>query len=201
MDVSCPSVSVCVAVDDAGNAFTTRNPTGGPGAWKRTLVDPGINAGEGGSYVVNCPSVTRCIASYYGGDVVMSHHPTGDARAWSVINPYQHPNNLGGGVTGISCGSPAECEVIDDAGYVHTFTGPSSQRWATRLVDQAGSLRAVACPSRSLCIAVDNLGNVIVGSGHIGGPKPQTCHGQPPTGACMQFDARPAAPQALRPHL
>ena len=31
--VSCPSATLCVAVDNDGNAITSTNPTGGAGAW------------------------------------------------------------------------------------------------------------------------------------------------------------------------
>jgi hypothetical protein len=37
--VSCPSTSLCVAVDGAGNVVTSTNPTGGGAAWTVTDVD------------------------------------------------------------------------------------------------------------------------------------------------------------------
>ena len=37
--ISCPSTSLCVAVDGTGHVITSTNPTGGPSAWKPALVD------------------------------------------------------------------------------------------------------------------------------------------------------------------
>jgi hypothetical protein len=39
ISVSCPSATMCVAVDRAGNALISTDPAGGAGTWSRTLVD------------------------------------------------------------------------------------------------------------------------------------------------------------------
>src|SRR5579862_4299956 len=51
--VSCPSASLCVAVDDSGNVVTSTNPAGGAHAWTVAHVD--------GSQILNgisCPTTT-----------------------------------------------------------------------------------------------------------------------------------------------
>jgi hypothetical protein len=37
--VSCASTALCVATDSSGHVLTSTDPTGGPSAWNRTLVD------------------------------------------------------------------------------------------------------------------------------------------------------------------
>jgi hypothetical protein len=53
-DVSCPSVSLCVALDQAGNVIASSKPTGGAGAWK-TVRKGADTLGFSG---VSCASAT-----------------------------------------------------------------------------------------------------------------------------------------------
>src|SRR5438445_10673591 len=76
---SCPSSSLCVAVDVNGNVVTSSNPTGGATAWRVTNVD-GSNALTG----VSCPSSVFCVAVDGSGNVATSSNPTGGAAAWTV---------------------------------------------------------------------------------------------------------------------
>jgi hypothetical protein len=74
--VSCPSVSLCVAVDLAGNVLTSTDPTGGASAWARTLIDRVYLT------AISCPSVSLCVAGDELGNIVTSTDPTGGANAW-----------------------------------------------------------------------------------------------------------------------
>src|SRR5439155_4222284 len=63
--ISCPTTSLCVAVDNIGNVITSTNPGGGAQAWNAVAVDaPHALLG------VSCPTVTRCVAVDGSGDVV-----------------------------------------------------------------------------------------------------------------------------------
>jgi hypothetical protein len=64
--ISCPSVSFCVAVDNAGNVITSNKPTGGKAAWTVTNVD-GTNSLTG----VSCPSISFCVAVDGIGNVIV----------------------------------------------------------------------------------------------------------------------------------
>src|SRR5207342_832113 len=79
LGVSCPSTSLCVAVDDEGNVVTSTSPTGGAGAWTVTGVD-GSNEFVG----VSCPSTSLCVAADFDGNIVTSTDPTGGASKWTV---------------------------------------------------------------------------------------------------------------------
>src|SRR5581483_6109801 len=55
--ISCPSASLCVAVDNIGNVITSTNPTGGASAWTVTSVDS-----PNALLAVSCPaSTTFCV--------------------------------------------------------------------------------------------------------------------------------------------
>src|SRR2546430_11743306 len=86
--VSCPSVSLCVAVDDVGNVLTSRNPTGGAEAWTVTHVDsvksPNTLAVDLAG--VSCPTNGLCVAVDHSGNVITSTDPTGTSSAWTLVN-------------------------------------------------------------------------------------------------------------------
>jgi hypothetical protein len=76
--ISCPAVSLCVAVDRTANAITSTSPTGGAGAWNVANIDqapysPGLTG-------VSCPATSLCVATVSdlsGGNVLTSTNPTG----------------------------------------------------------------------------------------------------------------------------
>src|SRR4051794_22360254 len=93
--IACPAASLCVAVDHGGNVVTSTNPTGGPGAWSITKVDPGNEL-----LAVTCASASLCVAGDWAGNIITSTNPTGGAGAWTVS--HVDGNNR---VTGVSCPS------------------------------------------------------------------------------------------------
>ena len=109
-EVSCPSVSLCVAGDQDGNMVNSTNPTGGAGAWTITHVSD-VAAFHG----VSCPSVSFCAAVGSEGSVVTSTDPTGGAVAWSEVI-------LGGFLWGVSCPSTSLCIAVGDGGKVAVGT-------------------------------------------------------------------------------
>jgi hypothetical protein len=169
--VSCPSVSLCVAVDSAdnslGDAVTSSYPTGGAAAWHATPIDK-----QAGLTGVSCPTVFLCVATDFYGNVLASAHPTGNAAGW--VTKYQS----GGEITAVSCGSMSLCvETVGvccnlagpplTAGIVATSVdplgGPTS--WTTSEIAPSarGGLGAVSCVSRRMCVTVGDDGIVVVG--------------------------------------
>src|SRR5207244_1053640 len=68
--VSCASTSLCVAVDDPGNAVTSTNPTGGASAGDATNVDS-PNRLNG----VSCATPSLCVAVDDLGNAVVGTGP------------------------------------------------------------------------------------------------------------------------------
>ena len=85
--LSCPSVSLCVAIDARGDVVTSSQPAQRPEAWTLAHVDPQSNAT---GYLldrldsVSCPTSSLCVAVDTNGNAITSTDPTGGASAWTV---------------------------------------------------------------------------------------------------------------------
>ena len=162
--MSCPSISLCVAVDVFGNVITSTDPTGGKRAWKIVNID-----GELGYLSsVSCPSVSLCVAFDWSGNVLTSTDPTGGKRAWRITHVYR-PMLVRGirlGPTAVSCASASLCVAVGWFGQLLTSTDPTggAHAWSLTRPDGRRLLEAVACPEVSLCLAVDDAGNVVLGA-------------------------------------
>ncbi len=220
--VSCPTVSLCVAVDVAGNVITSTDPAGGARAWTVTHVDDALDyecwkyGGTGPGcqpalVAVSCPALSLCVAVDDSGNVISSSNPTGGALAWSggalpgagypiadafhglscpsaflcvavdfaqsveTWNASQRGHSRTDAVissnafVGVSCRSDSLCFAFDSAGNLYGSTNPAgpASAWTIAYVDRTGAdagVTGVSCPSASSCIAVDAAGNVLVGS-------------------------------------
>jgi hypothetical protein len=171
--VTCPSASVCVAVDQSGNVITSTDPTGGASAWRVDAVDTASSFAGGipplsGLTAISCPSPSFCVAVDSAGNAVRSTNPTGGNSAWT-IEPIDGRN----GPDGLTC--PAGwCVAVDQAGNMLSSTQPANpSSWRITTVDPAaGSTSlpgAVSCPSPTFCAAVDGDANVITSSTPLGG--------------------------------
>lgn len=155
--ISCPSASLCVAGDQAGNVLTSTDPGGAAGAWIADAL------GHGGIVSVTCPTTSFCLATTSGG-VLTTTDPLGGPGAWTFA-----PVDPGHFLGAASCASASLCAIYDYEGNIVTSTDPAggSATWTVTPVDPAGasplsSLSAVSCPTESLCVATDTGGNVFV---------------------------------------
>src|SRR5262245_52495116 len=85
-DISCPSISLCVAVGGGNTLSSSTDPTGPGAGW--SVIYPG-GAGppnQSGIKGVSCPSPQLCVAVSFEGLVLTSTNPTGGIGAWSVAN-------------------------------------------------------------------------------------------------------------------
>lgn len=180
--LSCPSPTLCVAVDNEGTALTTTDPGGG-GAWQAALVDADNSLSD-----VSCPSASLCVAIDDAGNVVTSVSPSGGPSAWQVrhVDSGLSPSMAGVLLQGLSCHGVRLCVATDAAGNVVSSADPSgAEPWTVAHVDNGLTydcyrygetgpacqpiLESVSCPSVSLCVAVDNAGNVITSHDPTGG--------------------------------
>jgi hypothetical protein len=196
-DVSCPSVSLCVAVDSAGNAFVSRRPLDGVGAWTGKRIDAASDSCpvEGGYEpcqpsltAISCPSASLCVAVDSGGRALSSTDPGGEG-AWSSADadPVSYENSgyhedVHDSLTSLSCPATALCVGGDNAGNVITSTDPAGdgRAWTITHVDPAlqgdgYGVNDISCPSVSLCVAVDGAASDVITSTHpTGGPSAWT---------------------------
>ena len=122
---------------------------------------------------VSCPTASFCAAFQIGGTYLLTANPTLDS-SWRAMNVTE----TGVGTTGLSCPSDGFCAIADYSGDVITSADPSSPEptWSTAHVDiepvSRGAKRSltepasvpiegIACPSTTLCVAIDSKGNVL----------------------------------------
>lgn len=192
LGVSCPSPSLCVAVGTNNLIATATDPTGGGGDWNV------VYAGEGPSpYLppsapfisgrqiedVSCPSVGLCVAVTNEGNIYASTEPTGPAWAWDVTPIDGKGRNIH--LEGVSCPTVSLCVAVsggrNDSGKVFTSTNPTGDAaaWQVTQLDESLDLRAVACGSPSLCVAVGDEGRIVTSTNPTGGASSWTVIGAP----------------------
>lgn len=169
--ISCPSIALCVAVDDRGNILSTTTPTtptSGASAWRIVRVDPAADDGQEGIYAVSCPSARFCAAVDDQGNVLTSTRPSGDSSAWQIVPLYTGIGSAGG-LLDVSCPSARLCAAVDGgAGDILISREPTGgqKTWSALGLspginqNDAGSLDYVRCDFTTLCVAADNLGHV-----------------------------------------
>ncbi len=159
-DVSCPTTSFCVAVDDAGDAMTYSD-----GHW--SLPDP--VDGAPGPTGLSCVSATFCQAVDDGGNAFRF-----SAGGWSpALKIVNQPLNA------VSCASTRFCMAVGE-GVAVRYTGTWGKPDSVDTEADFGGIDAVSCPSSTFCVAVDANGGALTYDGTswskpkiIGPPK---CH-------------------------
>lgn len=123
---------------------------------------------DGGLSAVSCPTTRLCVAVDQAGYVITTTRPTGGKGSWSKAARIDRAP-----LTGVACPTTRLCVATDANGSVLTSTKPTggARAWSRpgRVDSAAGpdgaaaGLEGVACPSTSLCVAVDGAspGNVV----------------------------------------
>lgn len=162
--ISCPTTTLCVAVDNDGYAVTSHDPTSATPTWSvPRLIDPTSSPVTG----VSCPSTTLCVATTINGYMIRSTNPAAETPTWStplMVDPVPDgtpPNWL----TAISCPSTTLCVAVDGQSNAVISTNPAADdpvwtRSPARLT--ANFLASVSCASSALCVAVDEMGALAI---------------------------------------
>jgi hypothetical protein len=170
--VACPLVTICSAVDvDWQVTFNPQRPR----FPRRHSIDPSSDIGLTD---LRCPSQTECVAIDGNGGAV-SYNPRSAALIKRNISP-EH----GEGLVALGCSSAAQCTAVDNFGTMGTFQPRTGRSIATAKIDSPVGLDApsgdssdeldgVACPTLTLCVAVDTLGNAV-------SFNPRSSHGRTP---------------------
>lgn len=168
--VSCPSVSLCVAADAAGDILSSTNPTRGPTAW--SIAPVGTSIGR-----VSCPSTSLCVAVDEPDSVLSSTDPTGGANDWTST---QLPS--GDGIGQLSCPSVSLCvasgglSTAGDGAVILTSTDPTggASDWASAQLASGEGISELSCPSVSLCVATNEGRNILTSTDPTGGASAWT---------------------------
>lgn len=213
--LACPAVSLCVAVDNHGNAVSSTSPLAGGKGWESVDTD-----GNNFLAAVSCPVRNLCVAVDGAGNIATTDAP-GAASNWGVghvDSSVTEPSPYGGGpelLRGISCPSTKLCVAVDSVGNIVYSGNPTGgpTAWIVAHVDNnsdygcAGGglncqapMMGVACPSVSLCSAVDFTGNILGStaptaptlwsSRYVGGAAPKSLWSVscPTTSLCATVD-------------
>lgn len=159
--ISCPAIDLCVA---AGGGTLPPSPAGADVAFSTDPADDS-NARWNTDYAdstqriesVACPSTSLCIAGAQNGDELATTDPTGGPnRIWSTL--------FNANLNGESCPSADFCAVAEDHEILTSQT-PGSGGWDGTIVDaEPQSLAGISCQSVTLCVAVDGVGQITVGT-------------------------------------
>ncbi len=152
--VSCPSTSLCAAVDGVGNALITQDPTASTPVWTAANAD-----GTTAVTSVACPSTSLCVAVDAAGNALVTHDANTVPATWSA------PMNIDGtnSFDYVRCPSTSLCVAVDDAGNVLETDDPSAAtpNWSAPMNIDGTNPLVFSCPSTSLCVAADTVGNVL----------------------------------------
>jgi hypothetical protein len=158
--ISCPTATLCVAVDGAtpANAVTSITPTAGASGWKMAAVGGLLTS-------IVCPSTTLCVAA--GSQHYFSASPLTGASSW-------HPTGIqtgGGAFSDIACPSITLCAATGygstSIGLITSTAKPTggASNWSTAPVEPnpptlgSGLLDGVGCMGIALCVATDSRDN------------------------------------------
>ncbi len=148
--VSCPSASMCVAVDSIGNAFVTTDPAAANPAWTETNINQGSPL-----TAVSCFSESLCVAVDQSGRALVSHNPAAATPNWSIA--FIDTQALGA----VTCSAANLCVAVDHAGKAIVTTNPAAAHptWRAATIDTDvnegdTNFQSVSCVGTSLCVAV-----------------------------------------------
>ena len=160
--LSCSSASLCIAVDNGGDALMSTNPAGGTSAWTAATVVGGNNAFS----AVSCAAGPFCVATTFTttpSQFWTTIAPTSGASAWTQANTAVP-------LYGLSCPSTSFCAAVDDIGNVLTSTNPDGNSPSWMVTQATGpALLSISCASASLCVATDVSGDVVTSTNPNGG--------------------------------
>ena len=193
VSLACPTVSFCMALDAAGQAYRRVGSTWSP-------ATPALSGGLTGVSApgsLSCPTTTFCMAV-----AAPDQSARWTGAGWS---PLTVPSAQG--VAAVSCASPSYCATIDGLGFAFAYGGSgwsgTSGAWGAANdiscvspnfcaaveggptvwdggswtqpsgADTAGQLDAVSCTSPTYCLAVDTAGDAFTynGSAWVGPTK------------------------------
>jgi hypothetical protein len=161
--VSCPSVSLCVAVSggyggSAGRIFTSTEPISGK--WQRVQLAnfPDLRG-------VSCATPSLCVAVGNEGRIFVSGNPTGGVSAWRPTGS-PTPRDL----FAVSCVAAILCAAGDAGGNVLTSTDPTEGgSFAATNPDGSVQITGLSCPTTEQCVAVTNNADVLTSNDPTGG--------------------------------
>lgn len=152
-EVSCPSASLCVAVDGNGQVRTSVNPGAESPIWTTTTVPfPAGDIKNGNLQHVSCPTTSFCATNDLAGYVYASTNPGAASPTWvATASPVGSVGSV------LTCASSALCIATDgqDSVRISTNPGAATPVWSAPVDITPGSnpITAISCPTVTFCLA------------------------------------------------
>ncbi len=148
------------AGDSYDDILASTDPSTGGGSWTASPVLP---TGLGIALTaLDCASASRCTAAVSDGTVLTSSDPAGGAAAWTrsgVIGPSAFGTS---NQTAMACRPDASCLIpYIGGGLANVAFGPPATATLTGSLSGLTEIRGLSCPSKTLCIGVDDAGAVL----------------------------------------
>lgn len=142
--LSCPSTTLCVASDDAGQVLFSTDPASPSSVWTHFTVSAGAELSA-----ASCATTTFCVlGDSNSGNVYVSHSPTVTANAsWTSVSV------SGYGVNALACPSTTVCVAATGDGVSVSNDGGTTWTAVSGATFTPG-FQSVSCPSTSLCVLV-----------------------------------------------
>lgn len=166
--LSCPSSSLCVGTDYAGDVLASADPTLRSTGWSSAKIAGSLELSD-----VSCAPQGAVCAAVGGAGIFVSTDPTGGPGAWHHVA--ESP-----AASSVSCPSTALCVAArSNAVFSSTDPGNPASSWSETYLGggpQPMLIAGIACSGTSLCVAVDREaeGGLITSTNPVGGPASWT---------------------------
>ncbi len=154
--VACAGPGFCATVDNTGQAASYQ---GGNWSAGRSLGAFGTALYQPGFVGISCPTPSMCRAVV--GTAVLDWNGSGwseEGAPWTTSPPTGSP-----AATAIGCPTAQLCAIV--SGTSLTVGAPDQPWTAPQVIDPAGGLDSISCPSATFCMAADLHGNVLQWNG------------------------------------
>ncbi len=162
--ISCPTVSLCVAVDDSnGRIFTSTDPDHRSArSWTHASLGSSLQLSD-----ISCASASLCVAVGYNADI-------GGARVVSSTDPRHGTWTVRSlpaeQLTSVACPSVSLCVAVTASGDIFTTRHPPGH-WKRRTRLGTHQIDSLSCPSASLCLARSTTGAIESSTDPSGGKR------------------------------
>ncbi|MHB1809623.1 MAG: hypothetical protein ACYCU0_10015 [Solirubrobacteraceae bacterium] len=165
--VSCPTNSLCVAIDAEGAAFVDAKPGSAEGGWRQSTVATAAELGRSEEGVgasltaVSCTGSEACVAVASDGVAYSTSDPLAAAPEW-------HGSRIDGEaeLRGVSCAGEAVCVAFDGAGVVLATEDALAASWSATPLGKP--ITAVSCAAADFCALADERGAVLISAAPSG---------------------------------
>ncbi len=182
--VVCPSPELCAVVDNTGHAIVDRE-----GSWQAASSfgtpappQPSVALYQQGPIGLSCPSASSCTAVV--GNAVLDW----DGSAWMKEAAPWTAGPVAPTGAAVACLATGLCGIVSGTSLT-VRTG--AQPWSSpEVIDAAGGLDSISCPTSTFCMAADQRGGVLQWNGGSWSapvqllPQASEYTGDPTTVAC-----------------